>query len=379
MGSIEILSVASTVPEQHVASKDILNQASKKVSPQALEMLEQMDIENRYSIIENYPEYLCGKCERKIMIGVNDLVINSINKCVARFGHDLNIGLLIAVTNTAERPLPCMAYEILSKTEDNLLPHDINIINMQNQGCSALIKAFELASYFLQANPDKQVVVCVGEAHTAMVSPTLSGEKIFSFREIKEFHDNRDQKKAASSLNNLINSYLFGDGAVSFLLGHRTLDDGFESYHLTNIEPSDSEILAMNEGGSKIPTYENFPQYVLGRTVPVRGAAYSRLLLEQFLKKDKATCPIEKKDINYFLIHTGSKKIIDAVQKNLNLQEQEDKIAVSYAILKNYGNLSSCSIGFMLDTLINKMNERGNILLISFGVGFSGSVAKLKI
>lgn len=195
MGSIEILSVASTVPEQHVASKDILNQASKKVSPQALEMLEQMDIENRYSIIENYPEYLCGKCERKIMIGVNDLVINSINKCVARFGHDLNIGLLIAVTNTAERPLPCMAYEILSKTEDNLLPHDINIINMQNQGCSALIKAFELASYFLQANPDKQVVVCVGEAHTAMVSPTLSGEKIFSFREIKEFHDNRDQKR----------------------------------------------------------------------------------------------------------------------------------------------------------------------------------------
>lgn len=31
MGSIEILSVASTVPEQHVASKDILNQASKKL------------------------------------------------------------------------------------------------------------------------------------------------------------------------------------------------------------------------------------------------------------------------------------------------------------------------------------------------------------
>lgn len=377
MGSIEILSVASAVPEQLVASKDILNYASQKVSQPTLEMLEQMDIQNRYSIIENYPEYLCGQCDRKIMVGVNDLVLDSMTQCVARFPHDLNVGLLIAVTNTAERPLPCMAYEILSKTENSLLPHDINIVNMQNQGCSAMIKAFELASYFLQANPEKHVIVCVGEAHTAMISPALSGKKIFSFKEIQAFNEGKSQKDAASALNNLINSYLFGDGAVSFLLGHSILDDGFESYHLTNIEPSDSEILVMNEGGSKIPTYDNFPQYTLGRTVPARGAEYSRLLLDQFINNEN--CPMEKKDIDYFLIHTGSKKIINAVQRNLKLEGNEDKIAVSYFILKNYGNLSSCSIGFMLDTLINKKKEKGNILLISFGVGFSGSVAKLTI
>lgn len=61
------------------------------------------------------------------------------------------------------------------------------------------------------------------------------------------------------------------------------------------------------------------------------------------------------------------------------LEDQLEKIAVSYFILKNYGNLSSCSIGFMLDTLINKKKVNGTILLISFGVGFSGSFAKLKI
>ena len=154
-------------------------------------------------------------------------------------------------------------------------------------------------------------------------------------------------------------------------------DDSFESYHLTNIEPGDSEILCMNEGGSKIPCYENFPQYTLGKVVPERGARYSELLLHQAISQNNSN--LTRDDINFYLIHTGSKKIISAVQKNLMLDDQMDKISVSYFILKNYGNLSSCSIGFMLERLINQQNVNGTILLISFGVGFSGSVAKLKI
>lgn len=377
MGSLEILSVASDLPQQCVASKDLLDKASGHLSTQVIDMLQSMDIDKRYSVVENYPQYLAGEEQRKLMSGVNELGANSIRKCLAQFPHDLDVGLLIAVTNTAERPLPCMAYELISMMDDDMMPHDINIINMQNQGCSALIKAFEIASYFLKAHPHKHVVISVAETHTAMVSSVLANKSIVSFGEIKEIQDVTEQKEAQMALNNLINSYLFGDGAVSLLLGHGTQEDSFESYHLTNIDASDSEILCMNEGGSKIPCYQNFPQYTLGKVVPARGARYSELLLRQAISQNNDH--LTQEDINFYLIHTGSKKIISAVQKNLMLDDQMDKISVSYFVLKNYGNLSSCSIGFMLERLINQQKVNGTLLLISFGVGFSGSVAKLKI
>lgn len=372
MGSLEILSVASDLPQQCVASKDLLNKASGHLSTQVIDILQSMDIDKRYSVVENYPQYLAGEEQRKLMSGVNELGANSIRKCLAQFPHDLDVGLLIAVTNTAEKPLPCMAYEIISMMDNDMMPHDINIINMQNQGCSALIKAFEIASYFLQSHPHKHVVISVAETHTAMVSSVLANKSIVSFSEIKAIQDHTEQKEAQMALNNLINSYLFGDGAVSILLGHGTQEDSFESYHLTNIDARDSEILCMNEGGIKIPCYENFPQYTLGKVV-----RYTELLLRQAISQHDDH--LTKEDINFYLIHTGSKKIISAVQKNLMLDEQMDKISISYFVLKNYGNLSSCSIGFMLERLINQQKVNGSLLLISFGVGFSGSVAKLKI
>lgn len=78
-----------------------------------------------------------------------------------------------------------------------------------------------------------------------------------------------------------------------------------------NIDSVDSEILCMNEGGSNIPCYENFPKYTLGKRVPARGAAYSKMLLHQAINPDNTN--VTKEDINFYLIHTGSKKIINAV------------------------------------------------------------------
>lgn len=373
MSSLQILSIASELPGQKVASKDILNKIESRVSNKTSEMLEAMDIEHRYVVVDEYPKYLVGEKDRRLLAGVNELGANSIKNCLDKFQHQSNIGLFIAVTNTAERPLPCMAYEIVSKLDEGLLPRNINIINMQNQGCSALIKAFELAYYYLQTFSNKQVMICVSETHSAMFPYLTSKEKICTFPEIRELPGHQ-QQEAIGHLNNLINNYLFGDGAVSILLGNNT-EDNFEFHHLTNIDAEDTNILHMDEGGSKIPCYSNYPMYALGKNVPQRGCAYSKLLLGQICNGDIA----KEQSIEHYLVHTGSKKIISQVSKNLKLDDEEDKIALSYSVLKNYGNLSSCSIGFMLCSLINEKKEHGTVLVISFGVGFSGSVAKFKI
>ena len=70
------------------------------------------------------------------------------------------------------------------------------------------------------------------------------------------------------------------------------------------------------------------------------------------------------------LIHTGSKKILDGVCTQLDLQPESAKVHGSYKVLERYGNLSSASTGFML---AGKKEWSGPTIVVGFGVGFTAS------
>ncbi|WED43220.1 3-oxoacyl-[acyl-carrier-protein] synthase III C-terminal domain-containing protein [Legionella cardiaca] len=373
MHDIDIVSIASVVPEQAVLSSEIIKEANGNISPEVRTMFDAMAIHQRYSVVEDYPRYLSGKKQRALIQDINELAVDSIHRCINATDKALNIGLFITITNTAMRPLPCMAYEVIAKINPTILPREVSVINMQNQGCSTLVKAIEIAQSFLATNLGKQALITVAETHTAMSAPTLKRKSI-GFKEIRELANEQKRQEETLNLNNLINSYLFGDGAVSLLLQSNENENKFECFHLTNCSCKDTEILHMDEGGSYKPFYDGFPQYYLSKIVPARGLFYSKCLLEKLCKNCSQDDYIN--DIDLFLIHTGSKKIIDGVRRAFNLESDSEKVSHSYSIINNFGNLSSCSIGFMLDEAINKGKEKGTILLVSFGVGFSGSIAK---
>jgi 3-oxoacyl-[acyl-carrier-protein] synthase-3 len=71
------------------------------------------------------------------------------------------------------------------------------------------------------------------------------------------------------------------------------------------------------------------------------------------------------------LIHTGSKKILDGVCSQLELSPDSSKVLGSYRVLKNYGNLSSASTGFMLAD--KQGSWFGPTMVVGFGVGFTAS------
>ncbi|WP_094092238.1 3-oxoacyl-[acyl-carrier-protein] synthase III C-terminal domain-containing protein [Legionella clemsonensis] len=374
MKAVDILSIASVVPEQSVSSHEIIHEANGHLSDEVHNMLGSMFINQRYAVVDDYPRYLAGKKPRKLVEDINELAVKSIYKCVDSINKALDICLFITVTNTALRPLPCMAYEVIAKVNPAVLPRDVSVINMQNQGCSSMVKAIEIAQSFLIANPGKQALITIAEAHTAMVPPTLT-QKTIGFNEIKAMPEGEEKETAQLKINNLINSYLFGDGAVSMLLQSSEEEQNFKCCHLTNQSYKDTEILHMDEGGSYKPLYNGFPQYFLSKVVPARGLFYSKCLFEKLCSSSKDN---DINDIDFFLIHTGSKKIIDGIRNAFCLEENE-KVSHSYSVIKNFGNLSSCSIGFMLDEALNRDKKTGNFLLISFGVGFSGSIAKWQL
>ena len=74
--------------------------------------------------------------------------------------------------------------------------------------------------------------------------------------------------------------------------------------------------------------------------------------------------------IDNWAIHPGGKKILDTIKKQLKLDDHD--LQHSYKVLNDYGNMSSPTILFVLNEIIQaglKPNE--NIFSIGFGPGLS--------
>jgi predicted naringenin-chalcone synthase len=76
-------------------------------------------------------------------------------------------------------------------------------------------------------------------------------------------------------------------------------------------------------------------------------------------------------EITHWAIHPGGIKIVEAVQRSMGLKEED--VSVSMDILKNYGNMSSATILFILERMFNELKTSANgnekIFTCAFGPG----------
>jgi 3-oxoacyl-[acyl-carrier-protein] synthase-3 len=104
-------------------------------------------------------------------------------------------------------------------------------------------------------------------------------------------------------------------------------------------------------------------------SVPARGAHYAVTTVKNVLQHPDSPVS-DLTEVNDCLIHTGSKKILDGVCSQLDLEPESAKVHGSYQVLQRYGNLSSASTGFML---AEKNEWSGPAMVVGFGVGFTAS------
>jgi 3-oxoacyl-[acyl-carrier-protein] synthase-3 len=163
---------------------------------------------------------------------------------------------------------------------------------------------------------------------------------------------------------------LFGDGAAGLLLCASSENTFGHFCHLTNEYADDARLMMMIDGGTQYPTVNGKPRYEMNKRIPQRGAEYARSLVNTILINRES--PIsDVRQASMFYIHTGSKRILDVVCKQLGIATDSPKVASCYSTLQNYGNLSSASIGFMLADTYHRTTGVG--LMIGFGLGFSAS------
>lgn len=77
-------------------------------------------------------------------------------------------------------------------------------------------------------------------------------------------------------------------------------------------------------------------------------------------------------DVSYFAIHPGGKKILEVIEKELNLTKEQNKSA--YEVLRQYGNMSSPTVLFVLQDVcrnLNGVDDQKKILSFAFGPGLT--------
>ncbi|MBI3933846.1 MAG: type III polyketide synthase [Acidobacteria bacterium] len=87
---------------------------------------------------------------------------------------------------------------------------------------------------------------------------------------------------------------------------------------------------------------------------------------------------LSRGQIRFWVMHPGGRKVIDRVQASLHLKDQD--VAVSRQVLRNYGNMSSPTVLFVLhEVLEGKSARRGDLgVLLALGPGFAAEAALLE-
>lgn len=167
---------------------------------------------------------------------------------------------------------------------------------------------------------------------------------------------------------------IFGDGAGAVLIEPNTEGLGFQDEILKS-DGIGREFLKIEAGGSLLPpseeTVKNKQHFVHqdGKTVFKYAVSGMADVSEQIMKRNNLT----HDDINWLVPHQANKRIIDATANRMDLSE--DKVMVN---IHKYGNTTSATLPLLLADFENQLKKGDNIILASFGGGFTWGAIYLK-
>jgi predicted naringenin-chalcone synthase len=267
------------------------------------------------------------------------LAIKAIENLFGKLGttiQSFGITHLITVTCTGLYS-PGIETEIMEQLQ---LPYSIFHTSVNFLGCNAAFPAQKIADSFTRSDKHAKVLVVCVELCTIHFQPK---------------HDN----------DNLISNTIFGDGAAAVLM----VSEEYALLHKMkglSVKGFNSGVLGEGKNlmGWNIKTL-NF-EMVLNSSLP----AFIGEKIKEFISETKSVLNVSTGEIDKWAVHPGGRKILDNVKRELDLTDED--MANSYRVLREYGNMSSPTILFIIDLIMEQVPAPGEqVLAIGFGPGIS--------
>jgi alkylresorcinol/alkylpyrone synthase len=177
----------------------------------------------------------------------------------------------------------------------------------------------------------------------------------------------------------VVSNSIFADGASAAIV--QAGGDRPHAAAASGLQPPASGLLRFIDFESAtLPKYREQLRYtsqggrlrnVLTRNVPVIGAKAVAQVVRRLLDRHGLT----QEAIDWWVVHPGGTQVLNAVQRQIGLAPE--KLRFSYEVFRNYGNMSSPSVMFVLDRIRREAQPKSGDtgLLLSFGAGFTAFAA----
>ncbi len=222
---------------------------------------------------------------------------------------------------------------------------DVKAYDLVGQGCAAALPNLMLGTALLAGGGCEHVLsVCVEVSSAAMYLDNDPGV--------------------------LISACLFGDGAGAAVLSRQP------GSGKRRVEWKDSTSLVepAERGALMFEQRNGMLRNILTRGVPALAADYAQRVLGTVLGR----AALHQGHVSQWIMHAGGRDVLLALERRLELEPAA--LRYSAAMLREYGNLSSAFVYFVLETaLADAAAAPGWWWLSSFGAGFSCHGALLEV
>ena len=341
--SVKIKTVAKQLPLYSRKTADIipfietwLAGQDERFIRKVIKIFGNAGVDERYSIMSPEEVFTCTSFEEKNDIYVREcikLAEQALQKALDKAGWKANeLDYLITVSCTGIMIPSVDAYLVNSLK----MKPDIVRLPVTEMGCAAGVSGIIYAKNFLKANPGKKAAVIAVESPTATF-------------QLDDF-----------SMANIVSAAIFGDGAAAILLSSCNDDEGPEIIAEEMYHFYDAEYMM----GFKLTN--TGLRMILDETVPETISAHFPKIVYPFLERNNSTI----EEVNHLIFHPGGRKIVQTVEELFGSLGKN--IDDTREVLKQYGNMSSVTVLYVLERFLEKNIAKGDKgLMLSFGPGFS--------
>jgi predicted naringenin-chalcone synthase len=359
-----ILALASQVPGPGMRQKEIINKQLKHLQlPEAKENFFKRvgagsKISRRYSIFKSVDAIYFGKAglngEGESIEARNDiykaegpkLATKTAALCIKNWGMDkMGITHVVGVSCTGV-VIPGIEFHVMSNLG---LAANTQRLSIGFMGCFGAVSGMKMAKAIARESPTHRVlVICLEICSLHM-----------------QLNDNSD---------NLIGSAIFADGCGAMIVGCEKREGETPLYELHH---SASHIIGGTLDMMAWELSNTGMQIGLSREIPSQIYQHIPMFMSTLLD-----CPplagkqIKPKDMKW-AIHPGGRLIIEAICDAVGIESED--CAASWSVLKNYGNMSSATLIFVLEEM-RKRRDLGDawIPALAFGPGLNVEGALLR-
>lgn len=345
-----LLSVACVSPPYTRTTDEILPLVKLWLSAQperfrekVLRLFQYSGVQRRYSVFseaEVFANTTFAERNRIYAERMLPLAEQAIRKAVAQAGTRLDEVDAIVTTSCTGITIPALDALLINRLQ---LRQDVLRLPVFQMGCAGGVAAVIYGQSLIKAGTCKRVLLLALESPIA----TLQVNDL--------------------SMANMVSTAIFGDGVAAAVLGADNplpvarpvvVDCGM--YHF----PDSTHLMGFD-------LVETGLQMVLAPAVPAAILEHLDAVVRPFLTRNG----LDLEQVDHYLFHPGGRKILLAVDDWLGAHDKH--VQLSHDVLRDYGNMSSATILYILARALEQAVD-DTALVLSFGPGFTAQRALLR-